>query len=245
MASSNTCALSSTVAREETCPTPLPSLFLRAANVGFLLNATHGYIALSKNVFEGAWPAPCEPAKMVAAFSSCADEYWRDATAHGPLEGAAPAERVRFYANGIFSVTAERVLRHPLRFYEQLLERFAGRAPLHCVDGSSFLPFHERNTTGIVRAEVDCLTLEKLWHVLFGEHPMMPIPAKYDEMRFPESYLLSIAAVGNKHNVRPISGHQVCKAHCDWRGSCWSAARNQKLLEAGAIARQKFQQPML
>ncbi|KAL3895579.1 MAG: hypothetical protein SGPRY_013479, partial [Prymnesium sp.] len=145
-------------------------------NLHYLVNSSAGFVALSKNTFEGVWPAPCEPASILPAFASCSDAYWWELTTDGPLAGSLPPRRLRFFANGIFAVTAERIRQHPRSFYRELLSRLSGDAPLRCVDGKAYRAFHNRNSSGIVKAEVDCLVLEKLWHVMFGEPAMLPAP---------------------------------------------------------------------
>ena len=210
------------------------------ANVAFLRNVSSGYVALSKNVFEGPWPAPCEPAKSIPAFASCSASYWQEAASAGAQAGAPPPDRVRFYANGMFAASADRIRRHPRAFYRRLLARFSGRTPLRCVDGNVFRPFHNRNASGVVRSEVDCLVLEKLWHVLLGEPPMMPPPAEYDQLRFPPSYLATVGSLpgaSRKRVARPLTGQQTCAPNCDWAGKCWSEAHNRKLVESGEAAR--------
>ena len=179
---------------------PMPIAFsLRA-----LLNFTGGFVALSKNSFEGIWPAPCEPPDQAKALTTCASHYWQLATQPASITGidgslssplpsrAAPAvatpTRFRFYANGLFAVSRERVRAHPRSLYKLLLDRMLGREALACV-GGVHRPFASwANSTGLVRAEADCLMLEKMWHVFFGEDPTLAPPEIYNEMRFPKAY---------------------------------------------------------
>ena len=178
-------------------------------------NFTGGYMALSKNSFEGLWPAPCESRDQTKALNACAGHYWRMASTRrrtgggkggrpgsrderggdgsgerfGTMESSADApSRFRFYANGMFAVARERVRAHPRSHYKLLLDRMLGRAPLACVGGvhRAFAPW--ANASGLVRAEADCLMLEKMWHIFFGENPTLAPPDTYNEWRFPPSY---------------------------------------------------------
>lgn len=177
-------------------------------------NFSGGYMALSKNSFEGAWPAPCEPRDQSKALHACAGHYWRMVSSHRRSDGgsmgqlgdgrsgvfvgggrsaasdaaANTPERFRFYANGLFAVSRDRVRAHPRSRYKLLLDRMLGRAPLACVGGvhRAFAPW--ANASGLVRAEADCLMLEKMWHMFFGEDPTLAPPDTYNEWRFPQSY---------------------------------------------------------
>ena len=170
-------------------PLPLP-LTLAA-----LHNFTGGFMALSKNSFEGNWPVPCEDADQSKALRACADEYWYYTTRaqlHSlppQSQEAKPPVKFRFYANGMFAVARDRVRAHPQGFYKLLLDRHLGLAPLACVGGAhhrAFAPW--ANSSAFVRAEADCLMLEKTWHLAFGESPTLPPPAVYNEMRFPAAW---------------------------------------------------------
>ena len=182
-----------------------------AATIGMLSNFTGGFVALSKNSFEGRWPAPCEPKDQSKALRMCADQYWRAAS--GSLPGAGgmtvpPAPtRFRFYANGIFAVARERVHRHPRSLYKLLLDRMLGRAPLACVGGAHHAFASWSNSSGLVRAEADCLMLEKMWHMFFGEEPALAPPDVYNEMRFPAA----ARAAWGKYGQRPVkTGRNEC-----------------------------------
>ena len=136
-------------------------------------------MALSKNSFEGAWPAPCELPSQAQALKSCASFFWKE------ISHLQPPSMFRFYANGLFAVSRNRIHARPQHFYERLLNRFTGRAPLQCIGG-----LHKRfvtwaNSTRHVPAEADCLMLEKIWHIIFGEQPVMPSSEKYNYLRFP------------------------------------------------------------
>ena len=167
---------------------PLPlSLMLTA-----LHNFTGGFMALSKNSFEGRWPVPCEDADQSKALIACADEYWDYITrVHqlSKLSVVGPPTNFRFYANGIFAVSRERVRAHSRGFYKVLLDRHLGHASLICVGGARHQAFATwANSSALVRAEADCLMLEKIWHIAFGESPMLATPAVYNEMRFPTAW---------------------------------------------------------
>ena len=76
------------------------------------------------------------------------------------------------------------------------------------VDGERYQPFHQTYVDGVHYAEIDCLVLEKSWHVLLGEKPMMPRPPEYNQLRYPRSYLESIAHVdarGVRRLARPCT----------------------------------------
>ena len=158
-------------------------------SLGALRNTSGGFFALSKNSFEGRWPTPCEPADQARALGSCAEHYWRMAANGTRRDPSAPPERFRFYANGLFAVARERVLAHPRALYRLLLDRMQGRAPLACV-GGVHRPFASwKNASNLVRAEADCLMLEKMWHIYFGEEPTLAPPTEYNAWRFPPEYL--------------------------------------------------------
>ena len=172
-----------------------------------LLNTTAGYVGLSKNSFEGAWPSPCEPRGHVAAFAACARAYW------GEVAGDAftpPPRRLRFYANGLFLASASRIRARPLALYERLLDRLEGRAPLRCVDArdkrlAAYAPW-ANETSRLAPAEIDCLMLEKLWHVLLGEQPVLPPPAEYDAGggRYTAADIADAQRRGGKHRAGRI-----------------------------------------
>ena len=180
-----------------------------------LLNATAaGYVGLSKNSFEGRWPSPCEPPRHVAAFAACADSYWREAAGApgdaGPEAGRPPPDRFRFYANGLFAASAERIRRRPLAYYQQLLDRLEGRAPLRCVNPrdvrqGAFAPW-VNDTQHLAPAEIDCLMLEKLWHVVMGERALMPRPSDYDAGggRFTAAYVQTVERQGGRRRAGTI-----------------------------------------
>ncbi len=149
-----------------------------------LLNSTSGFVGLSKNSFEGHWPAPCESGRQLPAFLACHELYWSELSADGPEAGRPPPTTFRFYANGIFAASAERIRRRPRELYERLLDRLEGRAPLRCVHPSdprhaAYAPWANQ-TDRIAPSEIDCLMLEKTWHVLFGERATMPPPEEYN-----------------------------------------------------------------
>ena len=102
-------------------------------NLAFLRSTTLPYVALSKNSFEGDFPAPCESQRNLPAFRACADTYWSHLSRGGPETGQPPPTFFRFYANNLFAVTAERIRARPLRLYQSVLDRLEGRAPLLCV----------------------------------------------------------------------------------------------------------------
>lgn len=169
-----------------------------------LLNTSAGFIGLSKNAFEGPWPTPCEPARTRTAFAACQARYWRVASNDGPEAGQPPPHLFRFYANGLFAASAERIRRRPLHVYQMLLDRLEGRAPLQCVNArdrrqGAFAAW-ANDTDHISPAEIDCLMLEKLWHVLLGERAMMPPPSQYDAGggRYSETDIAWSAARGGR-----------------------------------------------
>ena len=126
-------------------------------------------------------------------------------SAVGDAAATAPG-RFRFYANGLFAVARDRVRAHPRSRYKLLLDRMLGQAPLACVGGvhRAFAPW--ANASGLVRAEADCLMLEKMWHMFFGEDPTLAPPDTYNEWRFPQSYRDAHAA-----GKRMRSGRITCK----------------------------------
>ena len=182
-------------------------------NLRPLLNTSRGFVALSKNAFEGQWPTPCEPARTRAAFGACQAHYWREASDGGPEAGRPPPSTFRFYANGLFAVSATRIRRRPLSLYEELLSRLEGRAPLRCVNpkdrrqGSYAAWANE--TDRIAPAEIDCLMLEKLWHVMMGEPSTMPPPADYDASG--GRYTADDVAWSNARGGKLRAGRIVCE----------------------------------
>ena len=51
-----------------------------------------------------------------------------------------------FAVYGLFAASAATIRRHPRAFYHRLVERFSGRAPLLCVDGQVYKPFHAKSS---------------------------------------------------------------------------------------------------
>jgi len=150
-----------------------------------LLNSTSGYVGLSKNSFEGRWPAPCETKRNLAAFGACHRDYWSELSEGGPETGRPTPSTFRFYANGIFAASAARIRRRPRALYERLLDRLEGRAPLRCVNPSdqrqtAYATWGSNESDRVAPSEIDCLMLEKTWHVLFGERATLPPPEEYD-----------------------------------------------------------------
>lgn len=183
-------------------------------------NRSLGFAALSKNSFEGAFPAPCEKEEDQKAFGACAVAYWSAFTENGPEAGRPPPSYFRFYANNLFAASRERIRAHPLSLYRTLLARFEGRAPMLCRSGlHRKIIFWERSHMQLVPAEIDCLMLEKLVHVLFGEPALMPPQHEYNaRTRFPSAVmtpaplhparndaasLASSVAVGRQLRARP------------------------------------------
>ena len=183
-----------------------------------LLNTTSGFVSLSKNSFEGRWPAPCESARQIPAFLACHQLYWSELSADGPEAGQPPPTTFRFYANGLFAVSGERIRRRPRALYEQLLDRLEGRAPLRCLHPSNpqhaaYAPWVNK-TDRIAPSEIDCLMLEKTWHVLFGERATMPPPEEYnaDGGRFGVADLKWISSHGSRIRVSRIRCEEGGKA---------------------------------
>ena len=85
-----------------------------------------GFVALGRHTFEGNWPAPCEAVGKQATFARCSAEFW-----HRDL-GVAPPRFFRFFANGLFAVSRERIRRRPRAWYAAVLARLSGRAPTRC-----------------------------------------------------------------------------------------------------------------
>ena len=151
----------------------LPSVILtiRAA-----LSSVHrlGFVALGRHTFEGYWPAPCEAAGKQVTFARCSDDFWRRDL------GVAPPRFFRFYANGLFAVSRERIRRRPRAWYARVLARLSGRVATRC-DG----PDTRRRPGAAQKLVGDCHVLEKAWHVLFGEAPDLPPAHVYDTLRAP------------------------------------------------------------
>ena len=180
-----------------------------SVTIGTLRNFTGGFVALSKNSFEGRWPAPCEPKDQSKALRMCADHYWQAAAGSSPSAMTTPPAptRFRFYANGLFAVARERLHRHPRSLYKLLLDRMLGRAPLACLGGAHHAFASWTNSSGLVRAEADCLMLEKMWHIFFGEEPALAPPDVYNEMRFPAA----ARSAWGKYGQRPVrTGRNEC-----------------------------------
>lgn len=155
----------------------LPSV---ARTARLVLASLHrmGYMALSRHSFEGLWPAPCEVAGKQGTFLTCSHAIWRDM-------GAIPTPSAfRFYANGLFAVTRERIRRHSREWYADAVQRASGRARARC-DG----PDTRRRPGAATRLVGDCHVLEKAWHVMFGEPPTLPPPHLYDVQRAPNTTL--------------------------------------------------------
>jgi len=172
-----------------------------------LVNGTRAlsYVGLSKNSFEGRWPAPCETRRNRVAFDACHRRYWSELAASGPEAGNPPPTDFRFYANGLFAVSARRIRRHPRNLYVRLLARLEGRAPLLCVNPkdphqAAYAPWAGNGSErSFAPAEIDCLMLEKLWHVLFGEPSTMPPPDEYNHGgRYTEADLQWAASQGSR-----------------------------------------------
>lgn len=121
-----------------------------------------GYVGLSRHTFKGDLPVVCEQGGRRTGMAQCSLGIYRDLK----LE---PPRTVRFYANGIFGVTRERIRARPRSFYAELLTRFNGPEPLRCA-----------------AAELDdCYVLEKVWHLIFGADAVLPPHSEYDELRAP------------------------------------------------------------
>ena len=130
-----------------------------------------GFVALSRHSFEGKWPAPCEAGGKQATFARCSEAIFRDL-------GVAIPGRIRFYANGLFAVSRDRVRSRPLGFYQAMLHRLSGRATARC-DG----PDTRRRAGASSRLVGDCHVLEKAWHIVFQEPPELPPPHEYNQVR--------------------------------------------------------------
>lgn len=137
-----------------------------------------GFVALGRHSFEGLWPAPCEATGKQATFRRCSELIWRDDL------GVAPPRAFRFFANGLFAVSRERVRARPRAWYAAAAARLSGSAPARC-DG----PDTRRRAGASNRLVGDCHVLEKAWHVVFGESPILPAPHVYDALRAPNQTL--------------------------------------------------------
>jgi len=138
-----------------------------------------GYTALSRHSFQGAWPAPCEPAAKQRVFANCSAALWRRLE---PTRPTAP-RALRFYANGLFVASRARIRSRPRALYAELAERLAGRQPSLCdvPDTRAHPPAQRSRLVG------DCHLLEKTWHILLGEPAVMPAAQKYDRARAPHT----------------------------------------------------------
>jgi hypothetical protein len=187
----------------------LPSAF---AAVNATLGATrkHGFASLSRHSFEGSWPAPCEPAQAQSKFMKCSTQVWRDL-------GVAPPPSFRFYANGLFAVTRERIRARPRAFYAAMLGRLSGKDPARCSDGPD-----TRASRGSQRAARvgDCHVLEKAWHVLFGEPATLAPPHLYNAWRAPDR---ALRLGGRFYETKP-------------RGKCEAGIPPGEIGEADAMA---------
>lgn len=184
-------------------------------NLRHLLSTDAGFVGLSKNSFEGPWPHPCERFGERPAFMACHKQYWREASAHGPEAKQWLPESFRFYANGLFAASADRIRAKPLSLYKAWLDRLEGREQLLCVDGNRYKPVSSWANSSSHRrgpAEVDCLMLEKLWHVVFGERVMMPAPHEY--ARWSAEYVAENARSRAKLR-KPATFH--CLPNSTWR----------------------------
>ena len=137
-----------------------------------------GFVALGRHSFEGLWPAPCEATGKQPTFRACSERFWRDDM------GVAPPQSFRFYANGLFAVSRERIRSRPRAWYAATLARLSGAAPARC-DG----PDTRRRAGAASRLVGDCHVLEKAWHVVFGEDPTLPAARTYDPQRAPNQTL--------------------------------------------------------
>lgn len=137
-----------------------------------------GFVALGRHSFEGLWPAPCEAPGKQATFRRCSERIWRDDL------GVAPPRAFRFYANGLFGVSRERVRKRPRAWYTAAAARLTGDAPARC-DG----PDTRRRPGAASRLVGDCHVLEKAWHIVFGEPSSLPPAVAYDALRAPNQTL--------------------------------------------------------
>ena len=138
-----------------------------------------GYTALSRHSFQGAWPAPCEPAAKRRMFANCSAALWRRLAPTQPT----PPRAIRFYANGLFVARADRIRSRPRALYAELAERLAGRAPSLCdvPDTRAHPPALRGRLVG------DCHLLEKTWHIVLGEPAVMLAAQSYDRVRTPQT----------------------------------------------------------
>jgi hypothetical protein len=116
-----------------------------SVSLAFAAVARLGFVALGRHSFEGRWPAPCEAAGKQATFQRCSLAIWRQDL------GVEPPASFRFWANGLFAVSRERVRSRPRAWYEDALARLSGRAPARC-DG----PDTRRRSGAASRLVGDC-----------------------------------------------------------------------------------------
>ena len=103
---------------------------------------------------------------------------------HDGALGTHVPQRLRFYANGLFAVSRDRIRRRPREWYAAALARLSGRAPARC-DG----PDTRRRAGASNRLVGDCHVFEKAWHVVFGEEALMPPASVLDQRRAPNQTL--------------------------------------------------------
>lgn len=152
----------------------LPSVVRTAkAAIASMRRYELGFLPLGRHSFEGRWPAPCEAVGKQATFRRCSEALWR-----ADLGVSTPPRSFRFYANGLFGVSRERIRARPREWYIRMLRALSGEAPSRC-DG----PDTRRRPGATTRLVGDCHVLEKAWHVVFGEHPMQPKPERYNVLR--------------------------------------------------------------
>ena len=158
-----------------------------------------GYVALSRHTFEGRWPAPCEHAGKQQTFARCSAAIYKDMD-------VPPPATFRFYANGLFAVTRERIRQRSRSWYADMVSRLSGRAPSRC-DG----PDTRRRVGAATKLVGDCHVLEKSWHVLFGERPTLPAAHAYDGLRAPNVTLRGGDASTRLSRLGTASAVRACR----------------------------------
>ena len=120
--------------------------------------------------------------------------------------GQPPPPELRFYANGLFVATRERIRARPRAFYIDLAERLAGARPSLCDVPDT----RGRKSRDKVRKVGDCHLLEKLWHVVMGEEPLLPQGRRYDAARVGEARLRAGSAAPRSGSRLLDVGHMRC-----------------------------------
>lgn len=140
-----------------------------------------GYVSLSRYSYEGLWPAPCDPTNRQEMYKNCSTRFWRN-------DMQVPIPRFfRFYANGVFITTRERIWQRSFKFYFSLLARLSGESSALCHGPDTWHSSHfgdcRLSDCKLLSQVGDCHLLEKAWHVMFGEPAEMKIPHEYNSMR--------------------------------------------------------------